>query len=77
MDDLLTKAYYFVISLPFVIAAWISKKILDNDRRITVLEELVRSINREFETRDKQRAEDRELMKEMRADLKTIREKIN
>lgn len=74
MEEFVSKAYIFIISLPFVIAGWVTKRIIANDKRITILEELVKKMDREFEVRDQRRVEDRELLKELKDDMKKLME---
>lgn len=74
MEEFVSKAYVFIISLPFVIAAWVTKRIVANDKRITILEELVKKMDREFEVRDQRRVEDREILKELKDDMKKLME---
>lgn len=74
MEEFVQKAYVFIISLPFAIAAWVTKRIVANDKRITILEELVKKMDREFEVRDQRRVEDREILKELKEDMKKLME---
>lgn len=75
MEEWGLKMYHFVLGLPFVIASWVVKKVIENNAKITALEKMVEKFEEEFERRDVQRKEDREELKEMKQDIKRLLER--
>lgn len=55
---------------------WIVRRVLTNQRQIELLMHQNDTLNREFKARDRQRVEDREAMKEVKADVKELRQDI-
>lgn len=75
MEDWGLKLYHFVLGLPFVIASWVVKKVIENNAKIIALERMVERFEEEFERRDQLRKEDREEWKEMKSDIKRLLER--
>lgn len=75
MEDWGLKLYHFVLGLPFVIASWVVKKVIENNAKIAALERMVERFEEEFERRDQLRKEDREEWKEMKSDIKRLLER--
>lgn len=75
MDEWGIKLYHFILGLPFVIASWVVKKVIENNAKITALERMVEKFEEEFERRDQLRKEDREMWKTMESDIKRLLER--